>query len=39
MKKGIGISKKYLLCFNWLPILWRIRSRHQYKTIFKKCCM
>ena len=22
-----------------VPILWRIMSRHQYKTILKKCCM
>ena len=22
-----------------LPILWWIRSRHQYKTILKKCCL
>jgi hypothetical protein len=28
-----------LLSFKWVPILWRIRSRHQYKTILKKCCM
>jgi hypothetical protein len=27
------------LSFKWVPILWRIRSRHQYKTILKKCCM
>ena len=31
--------KNTLLCIKWVPILWRIRSRHQYKTILKKCCM
>jgi hypothetical protein len=38
-KKGIEISKIYVLSFNWVPMLWRMRSRHQYKTILKKCCM
>ena len=38
-QKGIEISKIYLLSFKWVPILWWIRSRHQYKTILKKCCM
>jgi hypothetical protein len=33
------MSKIYTLCFEWVPILWWIRSRHQYKTILKKCCM
>jgi hypothetical protein len=34
-QKGIEISKIYLLSFNLVPILWRMRSRHQYKTILK----
>ena len=38
-QKGIWISKIYLLCFKGVPTLWQIRSRHQYKTILKKCCM
>jgi hypothetical protein len=37
---GSGLQRMcYLLCFKWVPILWRIRSSHQYKTILKKCCM
>ena len=38
-KKLQRISKIYLLCFKGVPTLWQIRSRHQYKTILKKCCM
>ena len=38
-KKESKSQKIYLLCFKWVPILWRIRSRHQYKTISKKYCM
>jgi hypothetical protein len=38
-QKGIKISKIYSLSFKWVPILLRIRSRHQYKTILNKCCM
>jgi hypothetical protein len=25
--------------FKGVPILWRIGSRHQYKIIWKRCCM
>jgi hypothetical protein len=34
-KKGIEITKIYLLSFNGVPMLWRMRSGHQYKTILK----
>jgi hypothetical protein len=34
-QKGIEISKIYLLSFNWVPILWRMRSKHQYKIFWK----
>jgi hypothetical protein len=27
----------YLLSFNGVPMLWRMRSGHQCKTILKKC--
>ena len=31
--------KNIFIMLQMVPILWRIRSRHRYKTILKKCCM